>query len=577
MKAPHPSPDPDAVAYSYIRFSHPDQAKGDSARRQDDAAAEWCKRNGIRLDASLTLRDLGVSAYKGRHRDDKHDLGKFLNLIQDGRVPRGAYFIIENLDRLSREDERTALRLWMDILDHGVNIVQLKPETVFRHEKSDMFDIMRAIMELSRGHSESLIKSERVGGAWTEKKRRARAGEEQKATKRMGEGCKFITRRLPGWVKVEGGKLVADPARVAVVRRMFDLAVKGWGLWLIVKQLTADGVPPWGVKRHKKGTEDKYLPAWSKAYVYKILTGRAVLGEYQPLKNGKPDGPPILDYYPVVIDEGTWHQAQAALAQRRDRPGRAGQKTMSLFSGLLWDARSGGRMLVSWQTRGPKGRRQKVRVLVPAGSMEGREASVSFPYEIFETEVLGRFREIDPADVLGSRPAAESVVLTAELAGVEQRLRQLEEALAGDGGDVPALVHASKTLEAKRQDLVKRLALARQKESNPQGAAWAEAQSLLDVARDEAGRLRLRALLRTIIEGVYVLVVPRASKRLAAVQIHFAEGKQHSYLILYQAAGRGRQGWQETRDFASTARSGDLDLRKPAHARKLEAALAGVG
>ena len=30
-----------ATAYSYIRFSHPDQAKGDSLRRQEEARDAW--------------------------------------------------------------------------------------------------------------------------------------------------------------------------------------------------------------------------------------------------------------------------------------------------------------------------------------------------------------------------------------------------------------------------------------------------------------------------------------------------------------------------------------------------------
>src|SRR5262245_42023618 len=134
-----------ATAYSYVRFSSAEQEKGDSHRRQTDGSAEaFCQRHGLHLDTTLSLRDLGVSAFKGAHRSDKHDLGKFLELVRRGRIAPGSYLIIENLDRLSREEERTALRLWLDILDAGINIVQLNPETVFRHEKSDMFDIMRA-------------------------------------------------------------------------------------------------------------------------------------------------------------------------------------------------------------------------------------------------------------------------------------------------------------------------------------------------------------------------------------------------------------------------------------------------
>src|ERR1041385_5155470 len=101
------------VAFSYVRFSTPEQLKGDSLRRQTEAAAEWCKRSGATLDTSTTYRDLGASAFKGAHRSDKAALGAFLKLAEAGRIPKGSFLIIENLDRLSREEERTALRLWM--------------------------------------------------------------------------------------------------------------------------------------------------------------------------------------------------------------------------------------------------------------------------------------------------------------------------------------------------------------------------------------------------------------------------------------------------------------------------------
>jgi DNA invertase Pin-like site-specific DNA recombinase len=47
------------TAYSYIRFSNPEQAAGDSLRRQTERAAEYCRQRGWKLDVALTLRDLG--------------------------------------------------------------------------------------------------------------------------------------------------------------------------------------------------------------------------------------------------------------------------------------------------------------------------------------------------------------------------------------------------------------------------------------------------------------------------------------------------------------------------------------
>src|SRR4051794_34503177 len=112
------------IAFSYVRFSTPEQIKGDSLRRQTAGAEEYCARHGLTLDTSLSLRDLGVSAFKGTHRtSDKHALTQFLKLAQQGRIPAGSFLIVENLDRLSREEERTALRLWMDILDQKIHIV----------------------------------------------------------------------------------------------------------------------------------------------------------------------------------------------------------------------------------------------------------------------------------------------------------------------------------------------------------------------------------------------------------------------------------------------------------------------
>src|SRR5262249_4799161 len=159
----------------------------------------------------------------GAHRSDKAALGQLLEVINEGKVPRGSFLVIENLDRLSREDERTALRLWLDILDAGINIVQLHPETIFRHEKSDLVDIMRAIIELSRGHSESRMKSVRTLGNWDTAIRRAR------------EEGRTMTSRLPGWVEVVRGGLRLIPERAAVVQRIFAMARAGYGMTSIAK------------------------------------------------------------------------------------------------------------------------------------------------------------------------------------------------------------------------------------------------------------------------------------------------------------------------------------------------------
>ena len=168
-----------AVAYSYIRFSTPEQSRGDSLRRQTEAAQEWCDRNDARLDASTTLHDLGKSAFKGAHRTnpDRNALAGFLKLVEDGKVPRGSYLILESLDRLTREHIRPALTLLLNLIEAGVRVVQLKPVEVVYDDDVEPMTLMMALMELSRGNSESRVKSERIGAAYRNKRVKAREAE----------------------------------------------------------------------------------------------------------------------------------------------------------------------------------------------------------------------------------------------------------------------------------------------------------------------------------------------------------------------------------------------------------------
>jgi hypothetical protein len=130
-----------------------------------------------------------------------------------------------------------------------------------------------------------------------------------------------------------------------------------------------------------------------------------------------------------------------------------------------------------------------------------------------------------------------------------------------------------RTLDQKHQDLLRRLATARQKENNPQSAVWAEAKSLLEVAEDEASRLRLRDLLRTIIAEIWVLIVAQPAQRFCAVQMLFTSGARRDYLILYRPAARNRQwGWW-VRSLANMSANSELDLSQKKHVKELDATL----
>ena len=48
------------TAYSYVRFSTPEQIKCDSIRRQVELSQNYAEAHGLTLDDSLQLTDLGV-------------------------------------------------------------------------------------------------------------------------------------------------------------------------------------------------------------------------------------------------------------------------------------------------------------------------------------------------------------------------------------------------------------------------------------------------------------------------------------------------------------------------------------
>jgi DNA invertase Pin-like site-specific DNA recombinase len=399
-----------AVAYSFVRFSTPEQLKGDSLRRQTQATEEWCRRNGVILDLTTTLHDLGKSAFtKGKRqaRDDdgmaavpeladlvnpdRRALAGFLELIKKRRVPRGSYLIIENLDRLSRDDTVPATHLLTGILLAGVRVVQLKPVEQVLTERSDGYAILMAVMELSRGNSESRVKSERIGAAWVNKRSHARNG-------------KPLTRNVPAWVRVESidhdrYTLALIPERAEVVSRIFALAAGGLGIMRVVQKLTEEGVPAFGrllddaaiakyeerrrtagkppltAKEHAAlrrpgqwnwSRGEWTAPAWNCSYVRDILTDRRALGEFLPRsRRGQADGPPIPNYFPPVVDEATFNRVRAALNQRKNVSQKNGKngvvrrigKHVDLFAGLIFDAVDGSPYYGATKTEGRGSRR----------------------------------------------------------------------------------------------------------------------------------------------------------------------------------------------------------------------------
>lgn len=322
------------TAYSYIRFSTPEQMKGDSLRRQTELSEAYAKKHNLVLDKKLNMKDLGTSAYKGANVE-QGALGAFIRAIDDGDVKRGSYLLVENLDRISREQVSKALRLFLSILEKGIIIVTLSDGKKYDDSELETTDLIISLTIMSRAHDESKRKGERIKAAWDNKR------------KNIHE--KKLTKWSPKWVYLSGDRkeFSKHPDRVKIVKEIFEWSANGLGTSLIIQRLEERNIEPWdmgkGIKlKGKDEMNNRAATRWHGSYIQRLLHDRAVLGEYKLRKANAEEGYEYIEnYYPIIIDEELFYRVQQA---RKDRDvnnngkgaGRKGKGLSNLFSGIAY-------------------------------------------------------------------------------------------------------------------------------------------------------------------------------------------------------------------------------------------------
>jgi DNA invertase Pin-like site-specific DNA recombinase len=303
-------------AYSYLRMSTDVQLKGDSRRRQLEASLAYAAEHGLELADDAQLEDIGVSAFRGANVREGA-LGRFLDAAERGGVPRGSYLLVESLDRLSREQVRSALALFLRIGQAGIIIVTLIDGRVHRPEDNDVTGIIISIIALSTAREESEKKSYRGTQTWKNKRALAALG-------------KPMTARCPGWLRLSADReryeVIAE--RAEIVRQVFSDYDAGLGMYTIAQRLNEAGTSAF---EGKKG--------WHQSSINKMLANRAAIGEFQAHtcrdKLRIVEGDVIENYYPAIVDPALFYRVQDARRERATREGsRAGRKG-SAYSNLF--------------------------------------------------------------------------------------------------------------------------------------------------------------------------------------------------------------------------------------------------
>ena len=300
------------LAYSYLRFSTPEQAGGDSYRRQLGLARAYAARHGLVLDAGLSFRDLGMSAFRGRNAREGA-LRAFLDAVELGLVPRGSHLLVESLDRLSRDRVLAAQSLFLRIVEAGITIVTLIDERSYSAESLNRspMDLIVSLVCMMRANEESATQSARLRAMWVRRREGMR-------TKPAGGKC-------PGWLRMDkvNGRFVERLREAELVRRVYAEAIAGLGHYQIARKLNGEAVPLYehGNQRGK---------AWSPTYIRRLLTSPTVRGTFVPFLGERNEHgrmllrpqEPIHGYYPAVVDPATCAAVeQVQAARRRAFPG----------------------------------------------------------------------------------------------------------------------------------------------------------------------------------------------------------------------------------------------------------------
>nr|WP_313124708.1 recombinase family protein [Stenotrophomonas geniculata] len=428
-------------AYTYIRFSTPEQSEGNSLERQQAAIDAFVREKNLTLTESSAFQDLGVSSYRGANL--RNGLGKFIAEVDAGRVPKGSYLLVESLDRLSRQKVMDALSLLVSLIDKGIKIVPLNDDGAQVLDKaSGLGPLVIALSVMHRANEESETKSRRVKAAWQAKRRNA--------------ANKPVSRRAPEWLEFDEatGSFKPIPERVDAVRKIYELADAGLGRGRIVKYLNSNGFASF--RNPNEG--------WQTSSVSKILRNRSLIGFYQPhrmyydsatgVKKRVPDGDEVPDYYPKVLDEDLFLRVNARqYAPIASLVGRQGETLTNLFTGFVYCHWCGAPMSMANKGPGRKGG----RYLVCSKGRRGKDCKYrSWNYDDVEMYVLYALRQLDLAAVLAGVDTnqrrqdirTELARVSLELADSERRLASLSAELVSQApANVRTLVSVVATLE----------------------------------------------------------------------------------------------------------------------------------
>lgn len=291
------------AAIGYARCSSKEQSKGGSLSRQSERLTAFALQHGWSIQI---ITDEGFSAYKGDHRKAGQCFAQFEAEAMAG-AHIGKILIIERLDRLSRQSPQKTYRLICDLVGAGVAVATCDDGKIYEaYREPELIDILTIIIKAEGNHQESAKKSAHIAREW------------QKRQERAAETGKALTKTVQPWLHVDADRnILVIQDRGALVHRMFQLADQGYGSGAIMRLFNQERITPWGRYDGRKPR------VWGRTFIARIMSNRAVIGEFQPMRldetTGKrvPNGEPWQNYFPAVVPRDLFERVHSQASGRK--------------------------------------------------------------------------------------------------------------------------------------------------------------------------------------------------------------------------------------------------------------------
>ena len=294
------------LAYSYRRFSSQNQTDNTSLARQLQDAQRVCLEKGWEL-VDLPP-DEGVSAWRITDLDEqkaanfhKGNLGKFLQKVNAGEIPKGSVLIIDEMSRFSRNYVDLVMPIFFELLHNDIQVYSCQDRTHYtladirkdRYMVSRLADHIAFANEYGRNLSHNIVQSVDI------KLAKAQQGQKLQLGSWMPRWVDFIGKPR------EAGEFKLN-AHAKTITRIATEYLSGRSMYQIARILIADKVATLlGGK-------------WAQGTIKNLLSHQCLRGD-MTIK-----GILLKGYYPSVITQPQWEKLQAKLRENINRKGGNG-------------------------------------------------------------------------------------------------------------------------------------------------------------------------------------------------------------------------------------------------------------